>query len=97
MTELLYLNDHYLKAFDATVVEVPDLRSIVFDKTAVYPRGGGQPSDHATVTLDGNRFEIVESTKTPEKVIHQLSSELNEFQRSSALNSNVHVVLDWDL
>lgn len=97
MTELLYLNDHYLKEFDATIIEVPDSRSIVFDRTAVYPRGGGQPSDHATLKVNGSTFEVIESSKSPEKVIHELSRDLTEAEKSDVLNSKAHVVLDWEL
>ena len=97
MTELLYLNDHYLKEFDATIVEVPDSRSIVLDRTAVYPRGGGQPSDHATLKVNGSTFEVIESSKSPEKVVHELSNDLTEAEKSGVLNSKAHVVLDWEL
>ena len=97
MTELLYLNDHYLKEFDATIVEVPDSKSIVLDRTAVYPRGGGQPSDRATLTSKGSKFEIIDSLKTPNRVVHQLSNHLKESQKLELLNSTAHVVLDWEL
>src|SRR5579875_3249697 len=97
MTELLYLNDHYLREFDATILEIPDAKSIVLDKTAVYPRGGGQPSDHATMAIDGAKLEIVESSKLPDKVIHRLATELSEAQRSEFLGKKVHVAIDWDL
>lgn len=97
MTELLYLNDHYLKEFDATIVEVPDSKSIVLDRTAVYPRGGGQPSDRATLTSKGSKFEIIDSLKTPNRVVHQLSNDLKESQKLELLNSTAHVVLDWEL
>ena len=64
MTELLYLNDHYLKEFDGTIVEIPDEKSIVLDRTAIYPRGGGQPSDRGTLlTQDQVRLEVIESQK----------------------------------
>ncbi|MGI0085028.1 MAG: alanine--tRNA ligase-related protein, partial [Nitrososphaerales archaeon] len=94
MTELLYLDNHYLKEFDATIIEVPDSKSIVLDRTAVYPRGGGQPSDRASLTSNGSKFEIIESSKSPEKVTHQLSNEVTESQKLELLNSEVHVVLD---
>ncbi|MGI0080765.1 MAG: alanyl-tRNA editing protein [Nitrososphaerales archaeon] len=97
MTELLYLDNHYLKEFDATIIEVPDSKSIVLDRTAVYPRGGGQPSDRASLTSNGSKFEIIESSKSPEKVTHQLSNEVTESQKLELLNSKVHVVLDWEL
>ena len=46
MTELLYQTDSYLREFEAAVVDVlPDARSVVLDRTAFYPGGGGQPAD----------------------------------------------------
>ncbi len=99
MTDLLYLNDHYLKEFDATVVEVPEDQSVVFDRTAVYPRGGGQPSDHATITLQDQitELETIDSMKSPERVVHQLSSRIPDELRPGLVGKNLHVVLDWDL
>jgi misacylated tRNA(Ala) deacylase len=45
-TELLYLRDAYLRAFDATVVEVDEEgRRVALDRTAFYATGGGQPHD----------------------------------------------------
>jgi misacylated tRNA(Ala) deacylase len=40
----MYLEDGYLWAFDATVVDVSADRAIL-DKTAFYPQSGGQPAD----------------------------------------------------
>ena len=46
MTELLYQSDAYLQEFDGTITAVNgDL--VTLDRTAFYPRGGGQPSDLA--------------------------------------------------
>jgi len=44
VTELLYLEDPYLREFDATVVAV-DATAVALDRTAFYPGGGGQPAD----------------------------------------------------
>jgi misacylated tRNA(Ala) deacylase len=45
-TELLYLRDAYLTAFDAAVVDVdPAGRGVAVDRTAFYVTGGGQPHD----------------------------------------------------
>ena len=35
--DALYLNDCYLKEFEATVVDVTDDRFVILDKTAFYP------------------------------------------------------------
>jgi len=56
MTNRLYYNDPYLRAFDATVTSVDrdgDRDVITLDQTAFYPTSGGQPFD--TGTLAGAR------------------------------------------
>ena len=98
MTELLYLSDHYLKEFDASVVEVPDAKTLVLDRTAMYARGGGQPSDRGKLILDdGVIFEVVESTKGEDKVFHHVGAEIAEVQRSALVGKSVHGVIGWDL
>ena len=43
-TEELYTTDSYLRTFEAVVQRAgPD--GVVLDRTAFYPRGGGQPGD----------------------------------------------------
>jgi alanyl-tRNA synthetase len=42
MTEALYMKDSYLKNWNAKIVSVKDDKYIVLDKTAFYPKGGGQ-------------------------------------------------------
>jgi len=56
LTEMLYLYDHYLREFEAAIIEIPDLRSVVLDRTALYPRGGGQPSDKGELFLAEKRI-----------------------------------------
>jgi misacylated tRNA(Ala) deacylase len=98
MTEMLYLYDHYLKEFEAIVVEIPDSKSIVLDRTAIYPRGGGQPSDKGTLHLaGGSSANVVESVKDHEKVTHQLSAALPEHQVSALKGNTVKGIVDWDL
>lgn len=98
MTELLYLYDHYLKEFDATIIEIPDSSSIVLDRTAIYARGGGQPSDRGRLfTEDGLTIEVNEATKNDGKVIHKLFSPLSETQKQDLVGRKVHGSIDWDL
>ena len=44
MTELLFHTDAFLQAFEANVVAV-DGERVALDRTALYARSGGQPSD----------------------------------------------------
>ncbi len=66
-TELLYLRDAELHAFDAEVTAVDDEgRRIALDRTAFYPTGGGQP--HDTGTLAG--LDVTSVRKEGEDVWH---------------------------
>jgi misacylated tRNA(Ala) deacylase len=67
VTELLYLRDAYLRAFDATVTDVAD-RAVCLDRTAFYPTGGGQP--HDVGTLGG--VTVVDVVKQGDDVWHHL-------------------------
>lgn len=58
-TDLLFLNDAYLREFDATVIEVDDDGRIALDRTAFYPTGGGQASDTGTLTLSPSGVQLV--------------------------------------
>ncbi len=88
MTELLYLTDSYLKEFEATVVE--DLgESVVLDRTAFYPGGGGQPNDTGYLEVDGERLEVLSVEKAENKVLHHVKHE------ESLLNVKVKGVINW--
>ncbi|MDA4112129.1 MAG: alanyl-tRNA editing protein [Thaumarchaeota archaeon] len=97
MTEMLYLYDHYLKEFDGVIVEILDEKSIVLDRTAIYPRGGGQPSDRGLISYQGNDFGVVESSKDHDRVIHILSRPISDREKSLLIGKQVHGSVDWDL
>jgi misacylated tRNA(Ala) deacylase len=90
-----------LKQFDAVIVAVPNSKSIILDKTAIYPRGGGQPSDHGWIKVestDGSpNFEVTEASKSPEGVVHVLSSEIPDGLTGQLTGNQVHGLVDWDL
>lgn len=66
-TELLYLRDAELHAFDAEVTAVDaEGRRLALDRTAFYPTGGGQP--HDTGTLAG--LDVTSVRKEGDDVWH---------------------------
>jgi misacylated tRNA(Ala) deacylase len=97
LTELLYLYDHYLKEFDAIIVEVPEPNSVVLDRTAIYARGGGQPSDHGKLLRGDSALVVLEATKSEGKVVNKISRALSEQAKEDLLGRQVHGVIDWDL
>ncbi|HEX6395324.1 MAG TPA: alanyl-tRNA editing protein [Acidimicrobiales bacterium] len=87
-TELLFLRDAYLRAFDATVIAVAedDFR-VALDRTAFYPTGGGQP--HDTGALGGLR--VADVKKDGDEVWHTLS----DGGSLPAVGETVHGEIDW--
>jgi len=72
MTEALYMKDSYLKNWDAKVVSVKDDKYIILDKTAFYPKGGGQPWDEGYIIKDGEKFKVVYVGKFSGEISHEI-------------------------
>jgi misacylated tRNA(Ala) deacylase len=88
-TELLYATDAYVRSFDAHVVEVGD-DTVVLDRTAFYPTGGGQPHDVGTLAWPGGSATVVEVRKQGPAVTHRLEG------GGMPLNgAAVHGEIDW--
>ncbi|MCS7122539.1 MAG: alanyl-tRNA editing protein [Candidatus Micrarchaeota archaeon] len=83
MTELIYLDDSYIREIDAEVVKVQDNR-IVLNRTIFYPRGGGQPND--TGYIDDAR--VIDVYKEGDEVIHVIDGKISR--------THVHLKIDWD-
>jgi misacylated tRNA(Ala) deacylase len=86
-TEQLYVDDSYLREFDATVVRAGP-RFVVLDRTAFYPEGGGQPTDHGTLEAGGKKHNIVKVMKRGPQIFHYLDGDIPE-------GVEVHGVIDW--
>ncbi len=90
MTELLAQSDAYLKEFDATVTAVNgDL--VALDRTAFYPRGGGQGSDNGTLRANGEEYRVPEVKKQSGEVWHKLDR-----APAFGVGTAVHGVVDWE-
>src|SRR5579872_1392065 len=88
-TELLYLTDSYLREFDAKVLRAED-GAVVLDRTAFYPRGGGQMSDRGVLRALGNEYPVVAVEKRGAQVFHTIQDE------SPIAGLKVHGVVDWE-
>ena len=87
MTELLYLDDSYLKEFDAMVVEKFD-NGVILDRTAFYIGGGGQPYDTGFLYFSSKKARVVEMDR--KNAIHILEGKIPE------VGEKVHGVIDWE-
>jgi misacylated tRNA(Ala) deacylase len=88
-TELLYLTDSYLRDFDARVVGVED-HNLVLDRTAFYPRGGGQMADRGELESFGRQFSVIGVEKRGDTVFHTVDGEIPE------VGVTVHGTIDWE-
>jgi misacylated tRNA(Ala) deacylase len=89
MTDLLYLEDSYLREFDATVTAV-DGRAVALDRTAFYPGGGGLPADTGRLSWSGEESRVAEVRRDGGTVWHTLEGSV------PSVGAAVHGVLDWE-
>lgn len=90
MTELLCQSDAYLKEFDATVTAVNG-DQVALDRTAFYPRGGGQPSDAGMLRAGPDEYRVLEVKKQAGEVWHKLDR-----AAAFAVGAQVHGAIDWE-
>jgi len=90
MDRALYMDDSYLKSWTAKVVSVTDDKYIILDKTAFYPKGGGQPWDEGLILKDNRKFKVVYVGKFSGKISHEVDDPgLKE-------GDDVSCELDWE-
>lgn len=91
MVKALYMDDSYLKEWDANVESVSKQKFIILDKTAFFPKGGGVEYDTGTITTENkDEFNVVYTGKFSGKISHEVDKEgLQEGEK-------VHCKLDWE-
>jgi len=93
MTELLYQTDSYLNEFDASVTAVEEnTRSVVLDRSAFYPGGGGQPCDYGVLSLAGQTWAVSHVRKGPQGVEHILDGA----DPLPAAGAMLHGKINWE-
>ena len=73
MEQAIYMNDSYLRDFEATVLEVNSDKYIVLDKTAFYYSSGGQPHDTGIMICRGEEYKVVYVAKLSGQISHEVS------------------------
>ena len=88
MAELLFREDPYLRACEATVVSVHE-GAVELDRTVFYPLGGGQSGDTGRI----GSWKVVDTRKgaTPDSVLHIL-----EPGSVPTVGQKVEIAVDWD-
>jgi len=90
----LYMDDSYIREFEAKVVSVTkggeDKFFVVLDRTAFYPNSGGQPHDTGKIVKNGVEYPVVYVGKFSGKISHEVSKEgLKE-------GDVVKGIIDWE-
>jgi alanyl-tRNA synthetase len=86
VTERLYYNDSFLRAFDAQVISCEpegERWRVILDRTAFYPTSGGQPHDLGTLA----GAPVIEVADAEEKIVHYTSAAVEV--------GPVHAEIDW--
>lgn len=91
-TELLYLDDAYLKECDG-VVKWFEFTDLVVDRTVFYPTGGGQPNDKGQVIIGGRTYPINDVWSDGNEV-HIMS--LDTYSEDIK-GKPVHQIIDWEV
>src|SRR5260221_7407225 len=92
MAELLFREDPYLKACDATIVAVHG-DAIELDRTVFYPLGGGQAGDSGQMRGRFGALRVVDTRKGPaggDSVLHVL-----EPGGAAAMGAKVALAAHW--
>lgn len=89
MTELLHLEDSYLREFDASVVAQRS-QAVVLDRTAFYPGGGGQPPDIGWLRWPGADTRVVDMKRERDTVWQILEGPV------PPVGQDLRGALDWE-
>ncbi|UCG26230.1 MAG: alanyl-tRNA editing protein, partial [Chloroflexota bacterium] len=89
MTELLYLNDSYVRRFDATVAGQLD-GGIVLDRSAFYPGSGGQPADLGSLAAGADSWPVTKVKRISGNIVHFVDGPLPDE------GAAVSAALNWE-
>ena len=92
MAELLFRDDPYLKACEATVVAVNG-NAVELDRTVFYPLGGGQAGDTGKMSGRLGEFKVVDTRKGAEadSVVHLMDGSV-----PFTVGQKVRLQIDWE-
>lgn len=77
-TVSLYYIDSNIRSFRAKVLKKLDDKYLVFDRTAFYPEGGGQPADIGEIYFDNGKCDVKWVGKIGGVIIHMCEGVLPE-------------------
>ncbi len=86
---MIFLNDSYVKEFQAPIQLVEGDKVITAD-SCFYAQSGGQPGDKGSLEINGEKFNVINTLKHEKGIAHVLD------QTCSASAGEVAGIIDWD-
>ncbi len=90
MVKELYLDDSYLREFEAKVVKVTE-EGVFLDQTAFFPRAGGLEGDRGILITPVGEMKVIGARKVEGDVLHLLES-------TEGIEEGMEVrgIIDWE-
>jgi len=88
--QALYMDDCYLEEFDSEIKQISG-NTIVLDKTAFYPAGGGQPTDTGKIVANGKEFAVLSVAKQGGEILHNMNS-----SDGLSVGDKIRGIIDWN-
>ena len=89
---MLFIEDSYLKDFDATILNI-DSNRIILDRTAFYAKSGGQPGDIGKITLNGKEINIIDTVYDNKQNILHVCENSNDLK----INEKIKGKINWEI
>ena len=89
---MLFIEDSYLKDFDATILNI-DSNKIILDRTAFYAKSGGQPGDIGKITLNGKEINIIDTVYDNKQNILHICENSNDLK----IDEKIKGKINWEI
>ena len=89
---MLFIEDSYLKDFDATILNI-DSNKIILDRTAFYAKSGGQPGDIGKIILNGKEINIIDTVYDNKQNIIHVCENSNDLK----IDEKIKGKINWEI
>jgi len=89
---MLFIEDSYLKDFDATILNI-NSNKIILDRTAFYAKSGGQPGDIGKITLNGKEINIIDTMYDNKQNILHVCENSNDLK----IDEKIKGKINWEI
>ena len=89
---MLFIEDSYLKDFDATILNI-DSNEIILDRTAFYAKSGGQPGDIGKIVLNGKEINIIDTVYDNKQNILHVCENSNDLK----IDEKIKGKINWEI